>query len=523
MAEYLYNIEKGLSFIWRNIKMKIIDTSAVSPEDLSPSEREACYNGLDCCVTREVLDILLPQLDEYSGPTYDFSRALQGPVLEMRLRGLRVDQRRKQEVIDEFYDKIDTLERNLDKIVLDGVGLPSFNWRANADLHRLFYDRLGIPAITRGGRATVNRDALERLEEYMLARPIVRHIKAMRDLGKKISVLRTEVDDDGRIRTSYNIAGTSTGRFSSSFTEFGSGGNLQNIEESLRSVFISDEGMKFAKFDGQQIQSRIVGAIVWNLFRDGAYLDACEGGDLHTAVAKMCWPNLPWTGDPKADKDIAETPFYRHYTHRFMCKKIGHGSNFLGKPPTISQQTKLPQSVIAQFQPRYFSAFPGIIGWHEWLANTIQRLGYIITITGSRRFFWGRRTEEKTYRDAAAYDPQNTEAYIINHALMNIWRSGDAQVMLQDHDALVVQYPEEQEDEIIPKLLKHLEVPVRLKHDRVLLIPFDAKVGWNRGDWSKDNPDGLKDYKPSDKRKRSPEVGILDRPIHRANRKPRGS
>ena len=147
----------------------------------------------------------------------------------------------------------------------------------------------------------------------------------MRDLGKKIAMLKTEIDPDGRMRTSYNIAGTSTGRFSSSFSEFGTGGNLQNVEESLRSIFIADPGYKFAKFDAKSGESFVVGAIEWNLFSDGKYLDACESGDPHTAVARICWPRLGWTGDLKHDKDIAETPYYRHYTYRFMCKKLGHG------------------------------------------------------------------------------------------------------------------------------------------------------------------------------------------------------
>ena len=93
------------------------------------------------------------------------------------------------------------------------------------------------------------------MESYLLARQIVRHIITMRELGKKISMLKTEIDPDGRMRTSYNIAGTSTGRFSSSYSEFGTGGNLQNVEESLRSIFISDPGFKFAKFDAKSGES----------------------------------------------------------------------------------------------------------------------------------------------------------------------------------------------------------------------------------------------------------------------------
>src|SRR5215467_12315958 len=96
--------------------------------------------------------------------------------------------------------------------------------------------------------------------------------------------LKTEIDHDGRMRTSYNIAGTNSGRFSSSLSEFGTGGNLQNIEEGLRSVFIADDGMKLANFDAEQGESRIVGAIEWCLFHDGKYLDVCESEDIHTIV-----------------------------------------------------------------------------------------------------------------------------------------------------------------------------------------------------------------------------------------------
>ena len=126
----------------------------------------------------------------------------------MALRGVGSIAFAVAEVIDEFYDKIDILERNLERIVLEGVGLPHFNWRSNADLQTLFYDRLGIPVIRKQGRPTVDRNALEKMEAYTVAKPIVAHMSAMRELAKKINVLKTEIDPDGRIRTSYNIAGT---------------------------------------------------------------------------------------------------------------------------------------------------------------------------------------------------------------------------------------------------------------------------------------------------------------------------
>jgi DNA polymerase-1 len=497
--------------------MRIINTATIQPTDLRTQwERDQVYNGLDTCVTAEILDQLLPQLDNHTAATYRFSKDLQGPALEMRLRGVLIDKARTAEVVDEYFDKLEILQRNLERIVLEGVGLRSFNWRSNRDLHELFYDRLRIPVIKKGGRPTVNREALERMESYLVAKPIVAHIKAMRDIGKKISVLKTEIDPDGRIRTSYNIAGTSTGRFSSSFSEFGTGGNLQNVEESLRSIFIADPGMKMAKFDAKSGESYCVGAIEYNLFQDSRYLDACESGDPHTATARICWPKLPWTGSITEDKEIAEQPYYRHYTYRFMCKKLGHGSNYGGKAQTLSAQAKVPITVVSDFQPKYFSAFPAHLQWHRHVDDTLRRYGYLVSLTGRKRWFFGRRNDDSTLREAIAYDPQCSLADIVNTAMLAIWRRNIAILLMHDHDALTVEYPEETESEVIPLLLDALKVPIQLEHNRTLLIPYDCKVGWNRGEFNeKNNPDGLRDYEASAeaKRKRSKSLHLLDRKI----------
>lgn len=493
--------------------MRIVDTSKSDPTQFrTQTEKDWIYNGLDCCVTAEVLACILPQLDDTTRRTYEFSKRIQGPVLEMRLRGIRIDHAKRAEVIEEYYNKLDFLERNLERIVGDGVGFYGFNWRSNDDLKELFYDRLGIPVIKKGGRPTTNRDALEKMEAYTVARPIVAHMKVMRDLGKKISVLKTAVDKDGRMRTSYNIAGTETGRFSSSLSEFGTGGNMQNIEDLLRQIYIADEGMKMAYLDAEQIQSRIVGAIEWNELKDGKYLDACESGDLHTAVAKICWPKMEWTGELHLDKELAEKPYYRHYSRRFMCKKLGHGTNFNGKPPHMAAQTKIDVSTIFDFQNKYFIAFPHML-WHEWTRRQLRSTGQLTSITGRRRQFWGRRDSEDTLGEALAYSPQADEAFIVNNGMLQVWLADICQLLMQNHDAIVVQFPEEMEDELIPEIKKLLLHPVTLREGRILTIPYGCKTGWNWGEYSEKNPDGLKDYKPGDKRKRTPQVHILDRVV----------
>lgn len=513
--------------------MRIIRTHETNPNSVpTPEEREWIYNGLDCAVTYEVLEATLPQLDEYTSATYDFSRSLQGPCLEMRLRGVLVDQARKAEVIEEFHNRLDILESQLERIVFVGVGMTRFNWRSNDDLKMLFYTKLGVPEIKMRGRVTVDRKALEKLELYLISRQIVSHILKMRDIAKKISVLRTEIDADGRIRTSYNIAGTETGRFSSSFSEFGTGGNLQNVEESLRSIFIADPGCKFVKLDAKSGESYVVGALEHNLFQDGRYLNAVESGDIHTAVARICWPNLGWTGDLDQDKHIAEQPYYRHYSYRFMCKKLGHGSNYDGMPPTLAAQTKLPESVVAEFQPKYFGAFPSHLEWHSHVANRLRGTGFITTLTGRKRWFLGRRNDPATLREAIAYDPQGSLADIVNRGMLACWRERRCLLMMHDHDATTWMYPAERENEVVPWLQANLSIDIPLLHGRTLRIPYDAKVGWNKGDYCCGNRsnkgcdkctkainlDGLKDYTSEDKRTRTPTRSLLDRRIRSKNK-----
>jgi DNA polymerase I-like protein with 3'-5' exonuclease and polymerase domains len=451
------------------------------------------------------------QLDQTTEQTYTLSRALQGPVLEMRIRGVLVDHVRRLEVIDELLALSGMLERRLDRIVLDGVGMPSFNWRSHADLQALFYSHLGISPITKMGRPTTDRSAREKLESYPIAAQLVRHINALTELGDKISVLRTELDTDGRIRTSYNIAGTSTGRFSSSLSEFGTGGNLQNVEESLRSVFIADPGWKFAKCDAKSGESYAVGAIEWNRFGDGTYLDAVESGDIHTSVARLVWPDRGWTNVLAADKNLAEQPFYRNFSYRFMCKKLGHGSNYAGKPFTLAEQSRVPIDVVAEFQRQYFTAFPAHQRWQSDVEHQLRRTGNLTSLTGRRRWFFGRRTDAGTLREAIAYDPQCSLADIVNITMLRIWRQRQVLIMMHDHDALTFMYPEETEDEIIPWLLENLVVSIPLDRGRVLRIPYDVEVGWNKGHHDPNrNPDGLQPYRGHDDRKRQPIRKVID-------------
>lgn len=481
---------------------------------IEPNTSYWLYNGLDTAVTREIFDNIEGFLDPVTSATYEFSRALQAPVLEMSMRGLLVNQNRRGRTVKEFREKLEILEDQFNRLCVEGIGLPApINWRSPTQLNKLLYDILGLPVQkkrnTKGVFAPFSgREALENLQIHFLAEPICIRLLAMRDLGKSLGFLQTGIDPDGRMRTGINIAGTNTGRWSSTESEFGTGTNLQNVTESLRSVFVADKGYKFANLDLEQADSRNLGALIWERLFDevgereaGKYLDACEAGDLHTFVCKMCNPQLAW--GTASDRQIADQPLYRSKSYRDGSKQLGHGSNYLGTPVTMAKHSKFPVSLVRAFQIQYFAAFPAIPSYHQYVRNQLRESASLTTLMGRRRYFFGRPDEDATVREAVAYSPQSMTGDEINTGILNLWRANKIQLLMQVHDSILFQYPEEQENEIIPWALEQLKAPLELRNGRKFVVPTEAQVGWNWGKASEGNPDGLIKWKGGDSRKRT--------------------
>lgn len=506
--------------------MKIIDTSTLGERPLSRNENDWVYNGLDCCVTAEINDVLRGYQDNMSSATYAFSTALQAPVLEMSSRGIKVNRRRRFEVLRDYKTQIEQLSNQLTELVREGIGAPVVNkvnksgtkywWRSPHQLKNILYDVMQLPVQRKRNAEgvfapTVNREALEKLDVYFLAEPIIRHLLLLRDIDKKRSWLETEIDSDGRMRSNFNIAGTNTGRLASALSDLGTGGNLQNIDRELRSVFIADPGMKLGNCDLEQGDSRNLGALCWERFVEkhgekfaGAYLDLCESGDLHTAVSRMARPHLSWTDDPVLNRKLADTKYYRNDSYRDLDKKLGHGSNYLGSPPTMAKHAKVPRSEVEEFQGNYFRALPCIPQYHQFVRDELSEHASLTTLFGRRRYFFGRASDAATVREAVAYCPQSMTAEEINLGMLDVWRANRVQLLCQVHDSILFQYPEEMEAEIIPWVLKQLKRQLVLARGREFYVPAEAKVGWNWGEFdATKNVDGLVKYKGLDLRKRT--------------------
>ncbi len=469
--------------------MPLIETGKLSPNHALPASiNHQTYCGLDSCLPQEIRPILQEMMTPETEIIYRFERALQGPYLEIMLHGFAVDEIARREAATELHSRLDTVRATLDRLAFS-VWNSGLNPRSPDQLKALFYETMHLPQVwlsQKGERKlSTNREALEKLNEYLYARPFVSCILAARDLAKQLEVFETEIDSDGRYRTSYNIAGTNAGRPSSSENAFGTGGNAQNIPPSLRYVFCADPGYKLGQVDFEQVEARDLGFFCGCLFSDWSFLDACESGDLHTNTAKEIWPEMAWTGDPRQDRIIADRIFYREYSRRDMAKRGAHLSDYMGTAYTASRALKVPQPMMEEFQARYCRGrladpkrgitaiepiYPCIPRFWQWCAEELQTNHLLTTPFGRRRHFFGRPGDDATLRKGIAYMPQSTTADRTNLGLLRVWRKmPEVELLGQGYDSIVFQFRDrgtQYEREIISRVQELIRVEMTAPNGR---------------------------------------------------------
>ena len=131
-------------------------------------------------------------------------------------------------VVMELMDAIAERQAWLEEV----VGHP-LNPKSPKQMKEFFYDEVGLPTqkVRKTGGVTTHAEALTTLaKKEPLIKPITDCISELRSLGVFLSTfIKAPLGEDGRLRSSYNIAGTETFRWSSSKDAFGTGLNLQNI------------------------------------------------------------------------------------------------------------------------------------------------------------------------------------------------------------------------------------------------------------------------------------------------------
>ena len=129
---------------------------------------------------------------------------------------------------------------------------------------------------------------------------------------------------------------------------------------------------------------------------------------------------------------------------------------------------------------KYFDTFPKIKAWHLQIQQRLGKSRTMITPIGRKRTFFGLWGDQ-LFREAYAFVPQSTVADVLNLAMIrfaDMVTDVEAELMLQIHDAFVVQCYEEFILQTVKKLKEAFAIPIYI-NGRTFTIPVEMKMGRN--------------------------------------------
>ena len=381
------------------------------------------------------------------------------PVLaEMEQEGFLIDCKALAEFGDMLSGRIQTAQKN----IFDLAG-EEFNINSTQQLGRILFDQLGLPPVkkTKTGYST-NADVLDKLRG---SHPIIGEILEYRQLTKLKSTyadgLGKVIAPDGRIHTCFQNTVTATGRLSSTEP------NLQNIPirtelgAQLRKMFVAPAGRVLVDADYSQIELRLLACMAG----DRAMIDGFNSGeDIHRITASQVF------GVPQEEV----TPQMRR-----SAKAVNFGIVYGISPFSLSQDIGVTVAQAKEYMEKYFQHYSGVRSYMDGVVARARADGYVTTLFARRRWVPELKSSNfntRSFGERVALNApiQGTAADIIKVAMIRVRdrllaEGLKGRLVLQVHDELIVECPEE-EAEAVRRLVKEemeavISLPVPLVAD----------------------------------------------------------
>jgi DNA polymerase-1 len=399
----------------------------------------AAYAGADADATLRLVAVLEKDLRERE--QWHLFRDVEMPLLpvlmDMEMLGVALDTHELKQISTSMYGRVTELEQQIQ----DLAGHP-LNVSSTQQLGAVLFEELGLPAKAKTKTGYSTRAGI--LEELRDLHPIIDLILEHRQLAK---IKSTYVDalpllvnrETGRVHTSYNQAGTVTGRISSSDP------NLQNIPvrtelgRRVRSAFVAQEGWLLLGADYSQVELRILA----HISQDPNLLAAFDRGeDIHSSTAAAVF------GVPLSDV----TPAMRR-----LAKTINFGIIYGMGEYGLAQRTELSVEDARTFIENYFAGYEKVRAYLEETKTEAREEGYVSTLMGRRRYFPELQSSSRAHtgtkraaeREAINMPIQGSAADILKIAMVRLYDrlQGEgfaARMILQVHDELVLEVPGEE-------------------------------------------------------------------------------
>ena len=407
----------------------------LEPDAFSPlGDRAAAWASLHSygAAIEALHGVLLPRLREQGMEKlyFDVELPLCRVLADMERSGFLVDGGALARFGADLSDTIDRLEQR----IYAAAG-QQFNINSPKQLGKVLFEDLGLPhgKKTKTGWST-NADVLEKLKDH----PLVADVLTYRQYAKLKSTyadgLLKVIDPDGRIRTSFQMTVTATGRLSSTEP------NLQNIPtrtelgSKMREMFVAAPGHVLVDADYSQIELRLLAHISGDTAMQQAFL---SGADFHTVTAARVF-HVPQD----------------QVTHqmRSRAKAVNFGIVYGISAFSLSQDIGVTMQEAKEYMDRYFATYTGVKQYMTDVVDKAREQGYVETLWHRRRALPELKSSNFNMRSfgervALNMPIQGTAADIIKLAMVRVHRrlaaeGLEARLIMQVHDELIVECPE---------------------------------------------------------------------------------
>ena len=460
---------KNLAWVRLDIKMTEIEEligKGKSQRSMAevPIREAADYAGDDAVVPLLLAPQLQEEMDARQATSLfqEIEMPLVSVLAEMEMAGISLDLDYLKEMSAELSLSLGTIESK----IFEAVGV-EFNLNSPQQLSEALFDRLSLvpPDRTQRTSSGFYSTAAGTLEAMRGDHPVVDMVLEYRELSKLkntyVDALPLQVNPiTGRVHTSYNQAGSVTGRIASSDP------NLQNIPirtelgRRVRQAFVTEPGNVLLSVDYSQVELRVVA----HMSGDETMLSAFRAGqDIHEATAAAIY-NLPIEEVSKEQRNRA--------------KGVNFGLIYGMSAFGLSRYTDMTLAEAEDFVSAYFDQFPGVKKYLDGMKTRAADQGYVETLLGRRRYFPGLKTQSnynirsREEREAINAPVQGTAADIMKIAMLNVSsalreKELRSRILLQVHDELVLECPLEELNQtaaLVSQIMQNafpLEVPLQ--------------------------------------------------------------
>lgn len=394
---------------------------------------------------------------------YDIELPLAEVLAEMEYLGVHAD----TEGIRAFGDKLSAELETLTEQIYELAG-QSFNISSPKQLGKILFEDLGLPhgKKTKSGYST-NAEVLESLADKHPMIPLILEYRTLSKLNSTyVDSLLKQVRADGRVHSVFKQTETRTGRISSTEP------NMQNIPvrkeigREMRKFFTAEDGYLLVDADYSQIELRVLASVCGDENMREAFI---SGKDIHTSTAAQVF-GLP--------EDFVDPAM------RSAAKAVNFGIIYGIGAYSLSKDIGVSVAEAKKYIQNYLDNFPGVSRFMNTTVENAIRDGYVTTIFGRRRYISELSSSNKVTqafgKRAAMNAPiQGAAADIIKLAMVKVYKRlkeelPEARLILQVHDELILEVPEQRAEDAARLLKTEMESAVDLA------VPMTADVHWGK-------------------------------------------